>query len=41
VFDEPMERTNIDPVDGQELGWSESAAWDEFAEYYVHILAGA
>jgi UDP-glucose 4-epimerase len=40
VFDEPMERMNTDPVDGKKFGWSESAAWDELAEYYVRTLAG-
>ncbi len=40
VFDEPMERMNTDEVDGQKLGWSESAAWDELAAYYERTLAG-
>ena len=40
VFDEPMERMNTDPIDAQKLGWSESAAWDELAEYYERTLAG-
>jgi UDP-glucose 4-epimerase len=40
AFDEPRERMNTDPVDGRKLGWSESAAWDELAEYYERALAG-
>jgi nucleoside-diphosphate-sugar epimerase len=40
VFDEPMERMNTDELDRQKLGWSESAAWDELAEYYERTLAG-
>ena len=41
AFDEPMERMNTDQLDGPKLGWSESAAWDELAEYYERTLAGA
>jgi UDP-glucose 4-epimerase len=41
VFDEPRERMNTDPLDGRKLGWSESAAWDEFAEYYERSLSKA
>lgn len=41
VFDEPIERMNTDLIDGPKLGWSESAAWDELAEYYERTLAGA
>jgi UDP-glucose 4-epimerase len=39
VFNEPMERVNIDQLDTAKLGWNESAAWDEFAEYYKRSLA--
>jgi hypothetical protein len=39
AFDEPHERMNIDPLDAQKLGWNESAAWDELAEYYERTLA--
>jgi hypothetical protein len=35
VFDEPMERINTNKLDAASLGWSESAAWDELAEYYM------
>jgi hypothetical protein len=38
VFDEPMERSNTDVVDVAKLGWNESAAWDELAEYYLRML---
>jgi nucleoside-diphosphate-sugar epimerase len=41
VFDEPLERMNIDQLDESKLGWSESAAWDELATYYERTLAGA
>lgn len=40
VFDEPLERMNTDELDQQKLGWSESVAWDELAEYYERTLAG-
>jgi nucleoside-diphosphate-sugar epimerase len=40
AFDEPMERMNTDEVDPQKLGWNESAAWDDLAEYYERTLAG-
>jgi nucleoside-diphosphate-sugar epimerase len=39
VFDEPMERMNTDPLDWRKLGWSESAAWDELAEFYERMLS--
>jgi UDP-glucose 4-epimerase len=38
AFDEPLERMNTDPLDGQKLGWNESAAWDDLAEYYKRAL---
>jgi nucleoside-diphosphate-sugar epimerase len=34
-FSEPMARVNTDPVDGASLGWSESAAWDGLADFYL------
>ena len=37
-FSEPLVRMNTEPVDGTALGWSESAAWDELAEYYERAL---
>ena len=39
AFDEPRERMNTDELDATKLGWSESAAWDELAEYYQRIFA--
>lgn len=33
-FAEPFSRIGIDPTDSTALGWSESAAWDGFADYY-------
>lgn len=36
-FPEPRSRINIDPVDGPALGWEESAAWDEIADYYKTV----
>jgi nucleoside-diphosphate-sugar epimerase len=33
-FSEPQIRINTDPLDADALGWNESAAWDEMAEYY-------
>lgn len=37
-FEEPRERFNTEPVNGAKFEWSESTAWDEFAEYYRHTL---
>jgi len=39
-FAEPRERFNTDPIDGAALGWNESAAWDEVADYYAATLRG-
>jgi UDP-glucose 4-epimerase len=38
-FPEPRVRINTDPADADALGWDESAAWDEMADYYrrVHV----
>jgi UDP-glucose 4-epimerase len=33
-FSEPRVRINTDPPDPDSLGWDESAAWDEMAQYY-------
>ena len=33
-FSEPMVRINTDRIDGAELGWSETTAWDAEAEFY-------
>ena len=33
-FPEPRVRINTDPPDADALGWDESAAWDEMADYY-------
>ena len=33
-FSEPLARINTHPIDGELLGWSESAALDAIAEYY-------
>jgi nucleoside-diphosphate-sugar epimerase len=33
-FSEPMVRINTDRVDGADLGWSETTAWDAEAEFY-------
>ena len=35
VFDEPMTRVNYDRVDLEVDQWSESAAWDQLAEFYL------
>jgi nucleoside-diphosphate-sugar epimerase len=33
-YDEPRVRMNTEPLDGQDFGWDEAAAWDEFAQWY-------
>jgi UDP-glucose 4-epimerase len=33
-FAEPLMRVNTQPADGNNLGWSESRAWDELARFY-------
>jgi UDP-glucose 4-epimerase len=38
-FPEPHVRVNADILDVDALGWSESAAWDDFALYYRQLLA--
>jgi UDP-glucose 4-epimerase len=38
-FSEPRVRINTDPPDIDTLGWDESAAWDELADYYRQSLA--
>lgn len=37
-FPEPRTRINIDVLDAAELGWNESRAWDEIAEFYKDPL---
>jgi nucleoside-diphosphate-sugar epimerase len=34
-FPEPRVRINLDVLDARGLGWSEPAAWDELARYYL------
>ncbi|RFC63725.1 NAD-dependent epimerase/dehydratase family protein [Fulvimarina endophytica] len=34
VFDEPLMRVNTQPLDTAALGWNETAAWDEAADFY-------
>ena len=38
-FPEPRIRINTDPLDADALGWDESAAWDELADYYRRLHA--
>ena len=38
-FPEPRVRINTDPPDTDALGWTESIAWDEMAEYYQRLEA--
>jgi UDP-glucose 4-epimerase len=33
-FPEPRVRVNTDPLNGDDLGWDESVAWDEMAAFY-------
>jgi UDP-glucose 4-epimerase len=42
-FPEPRIRINTDPADADGLGWDESAAWDEMADYYqrFHTVPGS
>lgn len=40
AFPEPRVRINTDIPDADALGWDESAAWDELAEYYLRGRAG-
>lgn len=37
-FEEPRVRINSDLLDSKVLGWDESGAWDEIAEYYKAAL---
>lgn len=39
-FPEPRVRINTDVPDTAALGWDESRAWDEFAEYYRQLHQG-
>ena len=36
-FPEPRIRINTDPVDADAVGWDESNAWDEMADYYLRF----
>jgi UDP-glucose 4-epimerase len=38
-FPEPRVRINTDAAEGTALGWDEKLAWDEFADYYVRLMA--
>jgi nucleoside-diphosphate-sugar epimerase len=40
-FPEPRIRINTDPTDTDALGWNESTAWDEMAEYYQRLKAAS
>jgi hypothetical protein len=37
-FSEPLIRINTDVPDRKSLDWSESAAWDELADYYARLM---
>lgn len=37
-FPEPRVRINTDLIDGASLGWNETGAWDEIADYYNRLL---
>ncbi|MDQ2623157.1 MAG: NAD(P)-dependent oxidoreductase [Actinomycetota bacterium] len=39
-FPEPRVRINTDIPDAEALGWDESVAWDELAEYYLARASG-
>jgi len=36
-FAEPRIRINTEPLSAESLGWCESAAWDELADYYAPV----
>lgn len=38
-FKEPLKRVNSNQIDWKKVQWNESAAWDEFAEYYINRQA--
>jgi hypothetical protein len=38
-FPEPRIRINTDVLDASTLGWSESAAWDDFTRFYQQLHA--
>jgi hypothetical protein len=38
-FSEPRVRINTDLPDAKALGWNESTAWDEMAQYYQRLAA--
>jgi hypothetical protein len=37
-FPEPRVRINTDPMDAGFFNWSETAAWDEMADYYARLM---
>jgi UDP-glucose 4-epimerase len=37
-FSEPRIRINTDVADSKTLNWSEKAAWDELANYYMRFM---
>ena len=39
-FPEPRVRINTDPANADIVGWDESAAWDEMAQYYQRLGKG-
>jgi UDP-glucose 4-epimerase len=39
-FDEPETRLNLQPLDADDYGWSETAFWDSYAAYYADRAAG-
>ena len=40
-FTEPRIRVNTDPLDAVALGWDETGAWDELADYYRACFGAA
>jgi nucleoside-diphosphate-sugar epimerase len=40
-FPEPQKRINTDPVDVRALGWNETKAWDDLADYYQSTYQSA
>ncbi len=40
-FTEPLKRVNTDPLDARALGWDETQAWDDIANYYEVVQSAA
>jgi hypothetical protein len=40
AFPEPRVRINTDVLNADALGWDESAAWDDLADYYLRGQSG-